>query len=236
MIRRGTLEVLPDPASLARHVARWMTGLARAKNGNFVVALSGGSTPRALYQILASDEFAAEFPWSRTDWFWGDERFVPPQDPLSNYRMADETMLSHAPAPRIHPVTVEGMTAAELALAYERELKCFYGSDKLDPERPLFDLVLLGLGTDGHTASLFPGSPALDESVHWTAVDKTQQPARITLTYPALESCAHAIFLITGKEKRASLHGLLEGDHALPAARLSPTGDLHFFADRAAAN
>jgi 6-phosphogluconolactonase len=232
--RRDALVVLLDPAVLARHVARWMTDLACAKDGDFAVALSGGSTPRALYQLLAS-EFANEFPWQRVDWFWGDERFVPQNDPQSNYRMVREAMLSHAPASRVHPVLINGLTATQSAAAYERELKSFYGANKLDPARPLFDLVLLGLGTDGHTASLFPGSAALDEKDHWTADVETQNLARITLTYPALESAAHVVFLVIGADKRQPLRGLLDRDHTLPAARLEPTGDLHIFADRVAA-
>ena len=235
MRRRYAVHVFPDPSAVARHVARWMTDLARAMRDNFAVALSGGSTPRALYKELAGDEFAEEFPWSRVDWFWGDERFVPPQDQMSNYHMAQEAMLSRAPLSRIHAIHTEGTTAAEAALAYERELKRFYAADRLDRARPLFDLVLLGLGTDGHTASLFPGSSVLNENVHWAAAVETQHPARITLTYPALECCAHAAFLVTGAEKREALRGLLNRDPALPASRLNPTGDLHLFADSAAA-
>lgn len=232
MNRRSALVVLPDPQALAQRVARWMTDIACAKKGEFAVALSGGSTPRTLYQLLAG-QFAQQFPWLRVDWFWGDERFVSHDDPQSNYRMAQQAMLSRAPTPRIHPVPTKG-TAAESAMAYERELKRFYDADHLDPARPLFDLVLLGLGADGHTGSLFPGSPALEERRRWTAAVETQQPERITLTYPALESAAHTAFLVAGTDKRDALRGLLDGDSTLPAARLKPTGDLHIFADKAA--
>jgi 6-phosphogluconolactonase len=232
--RRDALRVFADPAALARHVAGWMTGLACAKDDGFKVALSGGSTPRMLYRTLAG-AFADEFPWPRIDWYWGDERFVPHDDEQSNYRMAYDAMLSFAPPARIHPVPTSSLTAAQSALAYEHTLQRAYGADRLDPARPLFDLVLLGLGTDGHTASLFPGSSALSERVHWTAGVEMLQPARVTLTYPALESCACAAFLVTGIEKRDALRGLLDGDPALPAARFNPRGDLHIFADRAAA-
>lgn len=231
-------EVLRDPATLALRVARWMTDLARAKKGEFAVALSGGSTPQALYQALASDGLARRFPWALVHWFWGDERLVPHQDPLSNYHMAWAAMLAHVPVPatNIHAIPTEGVSAEESARAYERALREFYGADRLDPARPLFDLVLLGLGVDGHTASLFPQSAALDDREHWAAAVQTHTPARITLTYPALESSAHTAFLVTGTEKRSILRGLLEGRQDLPAARLRPTGELRFFVDTAAAD
>jgi 6-phosphogluconolactonase len=154
---------------------------------------------------------------------------------MSNYRMASDAMLSRAPGARIHRMSTEGMTVAEAARAYERDLKRYYGRERLEPGRPLFDLVLLGLGSDGHTASLFPGSPALEEREHWTAPIEDRDPARITLTYPALESSAHAAFLVTGPDKRAALRGLLNGEPGLPASHLHPEGMLHIFADAAAA-
>jgi 6-phosphogluconolactonase len=233
---RKDLEVLRDPRALARRVAHWMADLARAKDGDFAVALSGGSTPRLLYEALASDRFASDFPWGRVHWFWGDERFVPPNDPSSNYYMAWTAMLSRVPVPtsHIHAIPTEGLSAEQSAIAYETELKNFYGSDRLDPERAFFDLVLLGLGTDGHTASLFPASWALEERERWTAAVADRTPERITLTYAALESSTHTAFLVTGAEKRAPLRGLLEGEQNLPAARLRPRGELCFFVDAAA--
>lgn len=234
----GTFEVLRDPTALAKRVAQWMTELASAGQGDFAIALSGGSTPRGLYQMLAGECLAKSFPWSRAHWFWGDERFVPHQDPLSNFHMAWEALLSRVPvsASHIHAVPTEGLTPGEAAMVYEDELKRFYGLDRLVPARPLFDIVLLGLGLDGHTASLFPDSSALDEHEHWAVPIETREPARITLTYPALESCAHAAFLIAGAEKCAALRGLLEGDQDLPAARFRPEGELRFFVDSAAAS
>jgi 6-phosphogluconolactonase len=234
---RGELEVLRDPRELAQRVARWMTDLARAKKGDFAVALSGGSTPRLLYQTLAGNDFVKIFPWDRVHWFWGDERFVRHQDPLSNYQMTWTAMLSLAPvsAAHIHAVPIEGLTPDQAASEYEKKLKSFYGADRLDPARPMFDLVLLGLGTDGHTASLFPGSAALDERRHWATAVDTQSPARITLTYPVLESSAYAAFLVTGAEKRDALRGLVRGEPDLPASHLHPIGELRLFADTAAA-
>ena len=231
------LEILPDPEALAHRVADWILDLAVAKDGLFAVALSGGSTPRRLYQLLAASPYRERFPWSRTHWFWGDERFVPQDDALSNYRMVREALLSHAPIPagNIHPIPTEGLSPEGSASAYERELKSFYGAERLDPVRPLFDVTLLGLGPDGHTASLFPGTAVLAERDRWVAAGVgTKAEARITLTYPALESSRQAAFLVAGVEKRAMLEQLRRGDDKLPAAHLHPTGTLWIFGDAAA--
>ena len=162
-------------------------------------------------------------PWDRVHWFWGDERFVPPDDSRSNYRMTREAMLDHAPVPpsHVHPVPTEGMTPEQAAAAYERELQAFHGSASLD-DKPLFEIVLLGLGTNGHFASLFPDTPALTERTAWAvAVTPAGEPTRITLTYPALESCRHAAFLVAGADKRDVLKQVRArrsepAGHALP--------------------
>jgi 6-phosphogluconolactonase len=232
------LEILADPEALARRVADWLLEAATAKDGVFAVALSGGSTPRRLYEYLAGPPYRDRFPWSRTHWFWGDERFVPHDDALSNYRMVREALLSRVPIPagNIHPIPTEGVGPERAAAAYERELKSFYGAERLDPVRPLFDVTLLGLGPDGHTASLFPGTAVLAERQRWVAaVLGAKSEARITLTYPALESSRHVAFLVVGKEKRQSLERLRRGDDKLPAARLHPSGTLRLFGDAAAA-
>jgi 6-phosphogluconolactonase len=232
------LEILADPEALARRVAEWLLSEAVSKDGVFAVALSGGSTPRRLYEQLAGPPCRDAFPWSRTHWFWGDERFVPHDDALSNYRMVREALLSRVPIPavNIHPIPTEGVSPEAAAFAYERELKSFYGTERLDPARPLFDVTLLGLGPDGHTASLFPGTAVLAERHRWVAaVVGAKAEARITLTYPALESSQRAAFLIAGAGKRAMLDRLRRGDTGLPAARLRPTGTLYFFGDAAAA-
>src|ERR1700720_2418996 len=158
----GRIEVLADPPALARRVAGWMTATASAAKGRFRVALSGGSTPKALYSLLASEEFRDCFPWRQVSWFWGDERFVPYDHPESNYRMVREAMLSKAPVPseNIHPIPVDG-PPAEAAEGYQRILQGAYGAAIPDPARPLFDVTLLGPGADGHTASLLPGEPVL---------------------------------------------------------------------------
>lgn len=236
--REAIMEVLPDGEALARRVARWVLDAATATDGVFAVCLSGGSTPRRLYETLAAPPYRDEFPWPRAHWFWGDERFVPRDDALSNYRMAREAMLARAPVPaaNIHPIPTEGLEPDEAARAYERDLMAFYGARRLDPDRPLFDLTLLGLGDDGHIASLFPGAPALAERERWAAAAcAAKPPARVTLTYPTLESSRRTAFLVTGTEKRAALARLRGGDDGDPAARLRSTGCLRIFADAEAA-
>jgi 6-phosphogluconolactonase len=193
-------------------VARWIASVL--KDGG-AVALSGGSTPKPVYEALAD----MALPWVRIHWFFGDERFVPPGDAQSNYRMARETMLFRAPPGNIHPVPTVGLTLEEAALRYEQELP------------PHFDLVLLGLGTDGHTASLFPGSPALDEHVRLVRAVPEKDPPRITLTYPALENATHVAFLVSGADKQDMLARVRAGDMSLPAARVRPKGELRFFTD-----
>jgi 6-phosphogluconolactonase len=234
----AAVEVLADPEAMARRATAWLLAAARAKQGSFAVALSGGSTPRRLYELLAAPACREAFPWARTHWFWGDERFVPHDDAESNYRMVREALLSLAPIPaaNIHPIPTDGITPDEAAAAYERELEAFYGATTLAPERPLFDIVLLGVGPDGHTASLFPGTAILAERRRWAgAVVGAKPEPRITLTYPALESSREVAFMAAGEDKRVVLGRLFGGDATLPAARLKPQGTLRFFLDRAAA-
>ena len=235
----GRIEILPDPPALAHHVAEWMTQAALAADGPFRVSLSGGSTPKTLYGLLASDEFRSRFPWPRVFWYWGDERFVPFDHPESNYRMTREAMLSKAPVPpeNIHPVPPPSAgTAEQAAEIYERELQQAYGATTFDPARPLFDITLLGLGPDGHTASLLPGVPVLEERKHWVAAVSHGRPeVRITMTYPAIESSRRVAFLVAGKEKVEILAAIRAGGSQVPAARLKPVGELIWFADRAAA-
>ena len=224
--------------ALARNVAEWLCDLAQASKGAFTVCLSGGSTPRRLYELLATPEIASRFPWSRVHWFWGDERFVPHDHPDSNFGMAREAFLSRAPVPagNIHAVQTEGVSPEEAASAYETTLKRFYGADAFVSDRPLFDVMLLGIGEDGHTASLFPGHPALSETGRWVVeVIGAQPQPRITLTYPALNSSRDAAFVVEGAEKRDVVARIRAGDRELPAALVRPVGRLHWFLDRAAA-
>ena len=231
-MKKPETEILGDPERLAQRVAHWIAAAAGASQGRFVVALSGGSTPKRAYQILAG----LALPWSRMHWFWGDERFVPSADPRSNYRMVREALFDHAPVPagNIHPVPTQGLEPEAAAAAYEAELRSFYGSSQLDPARPLFDVTLLGLGPDGHTASLFPGTVVLAERRKWVAaVIGAKDEARITFTYPLLESSRHVAFLVAGAEKRRMLGLLLDGDSEIPAGRLS-SEHVRVFADSAA--
>jgi 6-phosphogluconolactonase len=233
----GRLEILTDPLALARYAAEWLTTAALATDDPFRVSLSGGSTPRVLYGLLASDEFRDRVPWGRVSWYWGDERFVPADHPDSNYRMAREAMLAKVPVPpeNVHPIPTDG-TPDDAARRYERTLQAAYGATSLDPARPLFDVMLLGLGADGHTASLLPGEPVLDERRRWVAAVAHGRPeARITLTYPAIESSRRVAFLVTGAEKARILQAIRGGDRRAPAARVRPVGELLWLVDRAAA-
>jgi 6-phosphogluconolactonase len=223
---------------LAQNVAEWLLALAQVGGRRFSVCLSGGSTPRRLYEQIATPTIASRFPWPRVHWFWGDERFVPRNDPDSNYRMAQDALLSRVliPTGNIHPIPTEGVSAAEAAAAYEATLKKFYGADVLAPDRPLFDVTLLWIGENGRTASLFPGQPALQEKRRWAVatIGADAQP-RITLTYPVLDSSRDVAFLATGARKRDVVAPARAGDHALPAALVRPIGRLHWLTDRAAA-
>jgi len=214
-----------------------MTVAASAAKGPFRVSLSGGSTPKTLYGLLASDEFRDRFPWQLVSWYWGDERFVPYDHPDSNYRMTREAMLAKAPVPpeNIYPVPADG-TPEDAARRYERTLQDAYGATILDPTRPLFDITLLGLGPDGHTASLLPGERVLDERQRWVAAVSHGRPEiRITMTYPVIESSRYVAFLVEGREKAAILRAIRAGGSQVPAARVRPVGELLWFVDRAAA-
>jgi 6-phosphogluconolactonase len=231
------IDIQPDAVSVAGKVARWFVELARKTQDRFTVCLSGGSTPKLLYETLADKKIVEQIPWEKIHWFFGDERYVPKHDPLSNYRMVHDAMLSKCPVPasNIHRINTDVKEPETGAAMYEKELKKYYGTDKLDPEKPLFDITFLGLGPDGHTASLFPGAPVLNERIHWVAAVVGVKPeARITLTYPVLESSRAAAFLVTGREKREIARQVLTGSSELPAARIRPLGTLHWFFDEAA--
>jgi 6-phosphogluconolactonase len=222
-----------DAAAVARRAAGWLIERIAAGSGPFRLVLSGGSTPRLLYSLLAAEPYRARMPWDRLQLFWGDERFVPWDNPDSNYHMANETWLAHveAPAASIHPIPTD-TTPEDCAQRYEKTLRDI--ADRRGPA--FFDVVLLGLGPDGHTASLLPGQPVLDERAHWVApVLKGRDEPRITLTYPALESSRAVAFIVTGAEKRDAVARTREGDVHLPAARLKPKGETVWFLDRAAA-
>ena len=233
----GEIVVLQDGNAIAQHVAEWLLEEALAKQGAFALALSGGSTPKTLYTLLASHTYRDRFPWDRTHLFFGDERFVPHDHPDSNYRMARQAMIAHVPIPaaQVHPWRTDG-DPEHAALHYADTLKRFYGGDTLDASRPLFDVQLLGLGEDGHTASLFPGVSALAERRAWTAAVVGVKPEpRLTLTYPALNSSRVVAFLVSGEGKRDILARAMAGDDTLPAVHVVPVGQRRLFMDRAAA-
>ena len=229
------LRVYPDVESLARAVAEHFVSLAEkaiAAQGQFNVALSGGSTPRATYALLADGELAAKVNWPRVHVFWGDERCVPPDHPDSNYRMARETLLDQVPIlPRnIHFMRGE-LPPQRAAAAYQAELEAILG-----PGGRL-DLILLGIGTDGHTASLFPGNTALEEreqSVVAVYVERLDS-WRVTLTLPTINAARQATFLVSGPAKAKTLARIHAGER-LPAALVHPSpGRLTWMVDRDAA-
>jgi 6-phosphogluconolactonase len=230
--------VFADAEALARGAAEWLCALALTKNSRFAVCCSGGLTPKRLYEVLAEPALASRFPWRNVHWFWGDERYVPSDHSASNYRMLRDALLSRVdvPAGNVHPIPTDSPSPENAAAAYETTLRAFHGGPTLAPDRPLFDVTLLGVGEDGHTASLFPEHPAIDEREHWTAVVVgAKSEARVTLTYPALDSSRHAAFLVTGAGKRAIVARIHAGDRTLPAARIRPVGQLHWFTDRSVA-
>ena len=204
----------------------------------FRVALSGGNTPRRVYELLATEEFKNKINWEFVHIFFGDERTVPPDDPASNYGMVEATLISHVPIPsgNVHPISGAG-NAGENAGSYEKELKSYFAGSAW----PRFDLVLLGVGEDGHTASLFPGTAAISEKTAWVVANWVEQlkEFRITLTAPVLNSAAEIIFLVTGASKAARLAEVLNGPYkpeSLPAQLIKPDeGELIWMIDKAAA-
>jgi 6-phosphogluconolactonase len=227
---RPQIVVVADAAALAQTAARRL--IDRIRHGNrAAVCLTGGSSPLGLYRLLAQDPLRSQVPWQRVHWFMGDDRFVPERDPLSNMGAARRAFLDRVSAPgqNIHSIPTQAADPDEAARRYEDALKQFYGADRLDPGRPLFDLVLMGLGPDGHTASLFPHSPALEENQRWV-VGVTQagmEPfvPRVTLTFPALASTGEMLFLVDSADKRPTLARVLGGED-LPAHRAYAQGDL----------
>lgn len=238
------IRVLTTPQELFEAAAEEVVHAAKeavAQRGRFTIALPGGSTPKNLFNLLATNARTV-LPWDRTFFFWGDERHVPPTDPDSNYRMAEETMLSKIPvaAGNVFRIPAENPDASAAAEAYEQTLRKFF---QLGPgEVPIFDLILLGMGPDGHTASLFPGSAGLQEKsrlviANW--VDKLKT-SRLTLTLPVLNAARCVTFLVSGTDKAAMLKTVLEEDapaEQYPSKLIRPNnGKLIWLVDRAAAS
>lgn len=231
------IRILNRSEELFRAAADHFSSLACSAveaSGRFTVALSGGSTPKGMYSLLSSEDYS-HIPWDRVYFFFSDERNVLPDDPDSNYRLAHNVLLSKIQAPHVYRVPTEIDDARGAAQAYEQMLIQFF---KLTPgEFPRFDLLLLGMGPDGHTASLFPGSPALEEErrlvvANWVEKFKTD---RITFTFPVLNQAACATFLVSGAEKRTALHEIFKEGKDLPAGRVHPVGGkLLWLIDRSA--
>jgi 6-phosphogluconolactonase len=230
--------VVDDAPALAQAAAARLVARIDANPGRIAICLTGGSSPKQLYHLLASQPWSGRIPWHRVHWFIGDERFVSADDPLNNMAMVRDILLdSFAPAGNIHPIRTDTAEPDESAVVYEHELQSFYGARTLDNAHPLFDLVLMGVGTDGHTASLFPDDSALEESRRWVVgVPRARvEPfvARVTLTLPTLSSCREMLFEVEGQEKRAIMTRLFAGEN-LPANRARSIGETVLLVDRAA--
>lgn len=201
--------------SAAEHFCQNATAAIQTK-GMFTVALSGGSTPVHLYQLLATDSFRHRVDWAKIHFFWGDERCVPPDHPDSNYLSAWENLLSKAPVPQnnIHRILAE-QNPNQAAAAYEETLRSFFSKREGDTQAAGVDLCLLGMGEDGHTASLFPGTPVIFEKTHWVRPVFVEKLStwRITLTAPFLRQSSKIIFLVTGSNKSQTLQKVLHGPY-----------------------
>lgn len=244
MSTSAEIRILTTPQELFEAAAEEVLRAAKeavTARGRFTLALSGGSTPRSLYNLLATNA-KTTLPWDRTFFFWGDERHVPPSDAESNYRMANEVMLSKIPVPagNVFRWAAENPDAAAAADAYEKTLRKFFQLEAGGV--PQFDLILLGMGPDGHTASLFPGTAGLQEKsrlvvANWVEKLKTH---RLSFTLPVLNAARRVAFLVSGIDKAPALHAVLEENvpgEQYPAKLVNPgTGKLIWFVDRAAAS
>jgi 6-phosphogluconolactonase len=225
------MEVVKDAQALAARAAEIVAGRVRTASAPYRIVLSGGSTPRAAYQLLAG----MDVDWGCAELFFSDERFVSPDHQDSNYRMVRDTLLAGG---KVHPrkllvIPTDG-TPQSAADRYDEAMRQQYGAGELEPGVPLFHLTLLGLGDDGHTASLLPGQPVLAERQRWAApVPQGRGEPRISLTYPALESSALILFLVSGAAKRDALAQARGG--FLPAGALKPQGEVLWLVDQAAA-
>lgn len=234
------ITIADTPADLAKQAAEWITDYAEQvlqQHGRFTIALSGGSTPKALHELLAQPPLRDRIDWSRVHVFWGDERYVPFEDEKNNARMAYDTLLNHVnvPASQIHVMKTD-VPPDESMAEYEQTLHPYF-----DGQPHTFDLVLLGMGDDGHTLSLFPGTDVVHEEHTWTkAYFLTQQDMyRLTLTAPVVNKAATILFLVAGANKADALHEVLHGQYqpdTYPSQQIKPeTGELRWFVDKAAA-
>jgi 6-phosphogluconolactonase len=235
------IRVAPDVAGLARMAADTIQDVANTaivQTGRFSIALSGGSTPKTLFTLLAA-EYKEKIDWKNTHIFWGDERCVPPDDADSNYKMARETLLNHVPLPPVNIYRIKGeLPPEDGARQYEETLRTYFQN-----VLPRLDLILLGMGDDGHTASLFPGTEALNERKRWVIpnhVSTAKQTWRITFTVPVINNAANVMFLVAGSGKAERLKQVTHGPYTpneLPSQLIKPTnGNLIWAVDHAAAS
>ena len=238
------VQVYPDPAEVARGAARYFVDFAWqsiAKDGRFMVALSGGNTPRQMFGLLASDEFRGQVDWAKVHFFWSDERAVPPTNSESNYGMARRELLIRVPVPEgnVHRMEAEKPSIGRAAHEYEEVLRKYLDLD--DRGFPRFHLIFLGMGKDGHTASLFPGTRVTRQTSRWVSTPLVTKinMRRMTLTLPVLDAAMRVVFLVVGSEKAEILRAVLErkSDPPLPAQLVQPRdlGQKLFLVDKAAA-
>lgn len=238
---QADIRICADAEDMARRVADVVVQQASCcalQMGRFTLALSGGRTPETLFEIMAK-EYADKLPWEKTHFFWGDDRFVPHEDPRSNYRLAKQVLFDHVPCPagNIHPMPIFFQDPEEAAADYEATLKGYFARPW-----PRFDIALLGMGDDGHVASLFPRHPALHEQARWVVAvreETAEPPLRLTLTLPALNHAAQVHFLVTGEDKAEKVAAALSPECSVedcPAAGVRPeSGELVWWLDEAAA-
>lgn len=240
------LLVLPDSDALAYEAAKRVVEIAEEAvrcRGRFIAGLTGGSTPRRLYALLGTEPYCTRLPWRKTHLFWGDERAVPPEHPDSNFGMARATLLNSVPIPenQVHRMQAEQADLNAAASRYEAEIVRVFSTQPSE-QPPTFDLILLGLGTDGHIASLFPHTQALQETRRWVTPNYIPelQVNRLTLTTPILNRAATILFLVSGVEKATVLQAVLESPpdpERLPAQRIRPmAGRIRWLVDQAAAS
>ena len=242
MTNKHTIIIEPNAADLARKGAEIFSRAAKESvgmRGRFAVAISGGSTPRSMHSMLGEEPFCSDIPWDKTDIFWADERCVLENDPASNFGLARQDFLDKIPIPqnKIHPLQ-GSLSYEEGALWYQKKLKKFF--QRKEDEFPRFDLIFLGIGTDGHTASLFPGQSALNEMKRWVVAVKGGNPDvnRLTLTFPVINRGKQIVFMISGKKKASVVKTVLSGiQSGLPAQLVQPLkGTLIWLLDREAAS
>lgn len=236
--KTGYVLVLPDANAQANYLADIILHqIEEKKDAVFRIALSGGSTPKKLYELLGGETYSHRLPWERLHLFFGDERMVPYTDEASNFRMVTEALLNHVNIPfrNVHPMPIlEDVEKA--ARLYEENLQHEYGSRVLKNGEPLFDIVLLGLGTDGHTASLFPDTAVLEEKQKWVSwcQPKDAPYRRMTLTYPAIASSRLIIFVVSGENKVKIFREVREENAIYPSSKIETEGEVHWILDKAA--